>query len=215
MSRFAYIFGAGQMEEEPEIPRDALVIAADAGLLQLSKRGLRPDLIVGDFDSLGERPEGEGVLFHLPEKDDTDMLLAVREALRLGAETLVIYGGLGGRPDHEYANLQVLAFLIRYGAQGFLVGRGWVWTMLQNASMDFGPDMRGLISVFSHGGEAEGVSLRGLRFPLENHRLRADFPLGVSNEFTGRPARVSVKEGLLLLGWECSGPFDPRSFIIS
>lgn len=207
--------GAGEMAETTlEIPEGALIIAADAGFLQLKERGYRPDLVVGDFDSLGKVPEGEQLIRHSPEKDDTDMLLAVRESLARGARNLVIYGGLGGRPDHEYANLQLLAFLAARGARGFLVGRGWVWTAIQNTGLDFGAAQRGTISVFAHGGVAEGVTLTGLRYPLKNYRLSPELPLGVSNEFTGRPARVSVRDGLLLLGWECPGVFDPAAFAL-
>lgn len=215
MSRLAYLVGAGEMEETVlRIPEGALIIAADAGFLQLRKRGYRPDLVVGDFDSLGELPEGEQLIRHSPEKDDTDMFLAAREALARGVRNLVIYGGLGGRPDHEYANLQLLAFLATYGARGFLVGRGWVWTAIQSTGLDFDAAQRGTISVFAHGGAAEGVTLTGLRYPLENYRLTCELPLGVSNEFTGRSARVSVRDGLLLLGWECPGVFDPAAFAI-
>ena len=88
--------------------REALVIAADGGLRHLEDQGLRPDLIVGDFDSLGRAPQGDNVLRHPVEKDDTDMLLAVRMGLDRGYGTFVLYGGLGGRLDHTLANLQTL-----------------------------------------------------------------------------------------------------------
>lgn len=209
------MIGAGEMDGVTlRIPQDALVIAADAGFLQLKKRGYRPEFVVGDFDSLGQEPEGEQIIRHSPEKDDTDMLLAAREALARGARNLVIYGGMGGRPDHEYANLQLLAFLATHGARGFLVGRGWVWTVIQSTSLDFDAAYRGTISVFAHGGAAEGVTLTGLRYPLKNYRLTCETPLGVSNEFTGRRAKVSVREGHLLLGWECPGEFDPAAFAL-
>ena len=86
--------------------REALVIAADGGLRHLEAQGLTADLIVGDFDSLGRVPEGDNILRHPVEKDDTDMLLAVRTGLDRGYRVFVLYGGLGGRLDHTYANLQ-------------------------------------------------------------------------------------------------------------
>ena len=98
MSGSFYIVGAGEISgKELVIPSGAFVIAADAGLKHLEAINIVPDLIVGDFDSLGEIPSGENVVYHKPEKDDTDMLLAVREALNRGARTIIIYGGLGGR----------------------------------------------------------------------------------------------------------------------
>ncbi len=182
--------------------RPALVIAADAGLDHLEEQGIVPDLIVGDFDSLGRVPEGKNVLRHPAEKDDTDMLLAVREGLKRGCRTFLLYGGLGGRLDHAYANLQVLVFLAERGAAGFLVGDGLAVTAVRNGALAFGPERRGLVSVFCPDGEARGVDLEGLRYPLRDAVLTSGFPLGVSNQFTGKPARVSVRAGTLLVMWE-------------
>ncbi len=203
MSKICCIIGAGEFSrEELLIPEGALVIAADAGLTHLRSAGVTPDLIVGDFDSLGYRPEGTNVLFHHPEKDDTDMLLAVREALRRGAETLIIFGGLGGRPDHEFANYQTLVFIAEQGARGFLVGRGFVCTVLQNGRIAFDHGQQGVFSIFCQGGRAEGVTLSGLKYPLTDRTLTNSYPLGVSNAFTGAPAAISVRDGALLLMWQ-------------
>ena len=175
--------------------REALVIAADGGLRHLEAQGLTADLIVGDFDSLGRVPEGNNILRHPVEKDDTDMLLAVRTGLDRGYRIFVLYGGLGGRLDHTYANLQVLNFLASRGAAGRLLGEG-------GSALCFGPEHRGVVSVFCPGPDAEGVCLEGLYYPLSNAVLTSGFPLGVSNQFTGRPARISVERGTLLVMWE-------------
>ncbi len=218
MSKFFYIVGAGNMiGTELVIPDGSFVIAADAGLKALNAAGIVPDLIVGDFDSLGEAPKGTNVVLHKPEKDDTDMMLAVREALGRRAETLIIYGGLGGRIDHEYANIQTLAYIADHGAKGFLVGRGYVCTVIKNSGIAFDSDMRGTVSVFCHGSKAEGVELTGLKYPLTDYTLTNDYPLGVSNEFTGVPSSISVKNGLLAVMWSASG-FEPekyREFMVS
>lgn len=203
MNRVFVIVGAGELgEASPLIPDGAYVIAADAGLRHLERAGIAPDLIVGDFDSLDRVPVGANVVTHSPEKDDTDMVLAVREALSRGAETIVIYGGMGGRPDHEYANIQTLAFIADNGGRGYLVGRGVVCTVIKNSRLDFAGGRRGIVSVFAHGDRAEGVNLRGLKYPLTDYTLTSDYPLGVSNEFTGVPASVSVRDGLLAVMWE-------------
>jgi thiamine pyrophosphokinase len=148
------------------------------------------------------------VLLHSPEKDDTDMLLAVREALAHGAETLLLYGGLGGRPDHTYANLQTLAFIAERNAQGFLIGHGFVCTVIRNAGLLFAAPGAGTVSIFACGGAAKGVSLEGLQYPLHDHTLTDDYPLGVSNAFSGRPASISVRDGTLLIMWQAHS-FDP------
>lgn len=202
MKRLCCIFAAGQITEaEAKIPENAFVIAADAGLLFLRKRSVSPDLIVGDFDSLGEKPTGENVVYHRPEKDDTDTMLAVREGLSRGCDRFVIYGGLGGRLDHTLANLQTLGFLCEHGARGYLVGAGTVVTAFKNGGVSFRDTLRGTISVFALGPDAKGVFERGLKYPLDDYTMTANFPIGVSNEFTGAPSEISVRKGTLLALW--------------
>lgn len=197
-----YIFGAGEMGgQKPVIPSDAFVIAADAGLNYLRAVGIEPDLTVGDFDSLGKIPLGANVVVHSPEKNETDMLLAACVALSRKAKHILIYGGTGGRPDHEFANIQTLAYIANHGARGYLIGRGSVITVIKNSSLVFGAEATGVISVFCIGDRAEGVDLTGLKYPLKNHTLSFDYPLGVSNEFIGVPSEVSVKNGLLAVMW--------------
>ncbi len=193
----------GAMEPgEIVLPEGALVIAADGGLAHLERRGLTADLIVGDFDSLGWVPEGPKVIRHPVEKDDTDMMLAVRTGLARGCRDFLLYGGLGGRLDHAYANLQTLVWLAEHGARGRLLGPGMTAAAVRNGRLDFPAGHQGVISVFCPDGEARGVDLTGLYYPLEDAVLTSGFPLGVSNQFTGGAASVSVREGTLLVMWE-------------
>lgn len=203
MEPVCYIVGAMEPGEIVfSARRPALVIAADAGLGHLERRGVAPDLIVGDFDSLDYVPTGDNVVRHPPEKDDTDMLLAVRLGLERGCRDFVLYGGLGGRLDHTYANLQVLVYLAQHGASGYLVGDGMAVSAVKDGVLPFGPGRRGTISVFCAGEAARGVDLTGLYYPLREGILTGGFPLGVSNQFTGVEAAVSVREGTLLVMWE-------------
>lgn len=203
MIKTALIIGAGELEMGSlRIPDGALVIAADGGLSHLEKAGISADYVVGDFDSLGRVPKGDNVLPSAPEKDDTDTMLAVKLALELGAETILIYGGTGGRFEHSIANLQTLGFIANRGCRGFLVGGGSICTVIKNGKMRFSPENSGYLSVFAFAGTAFGVDLAGLKYPLANHTLESDFPLGVSNEFLGESARVFVREGMLLLVWD-------------
>lgn len=202
MEPVCYIVGAmepGEICFAPDRPR--LVIAADGGLAHLERQGIAPDLILGDFDSLGRVPGGKNILRYAVEKDDTDMLLAVKEGLARGASTFVLYGGVGGRLDHTYANLQTLVYLAERGAAGYLLGEGTAASAVKNGKLTFPADLEGNISVFCPDGTAEEVALRGLYYPLENAVLTSGFPLGVSNHFTGRPAVVSVGRGTLLVMW--------------
>ncbi len=206
-SGICYIVGA--MPPEPElIPHPAsgdFVIAADGGYATLYTRGIAPNLVVGDFDSLGSVPNHPDVL-RLPRiKDETDMGYAINRALERGYTRFVLLGGMGGRLEHTVANLQLLAYLNEHGALGILAGNGQAATVITNRSFDFPDAMSGFCSVFCQSGVARGVTLEGLKYPLEDEELTGSFPLGVSNEFLGVPARVTVQNGTLLLIWENHG----------
>ena len=195
-----FVFAAGSYYGLPEKPEPGdLVIAADAGYAACRAAGLRPDLVVGDFDS-SEAPEGEEVLRLPVEKDDTDTLHALRLGLERGCRDFVIVGGTGGtRPDHTLANLQCLLFLAASGARGRLYGDGVVWRVLHGESIEFPAATRGTLSLFCIGEEARGVTLRGLKYNMEQGAIRPDFPIGVSNSFIGEAASVEVAEGSLLM----------------
>ena len=200
-----YIAGAGEYSGHGLPMEGDFVIAADAGYARLLERGIVPDLIVGDFDSLNTMPEHPNILHSPAEKDDTDMMLAVKQGIKLGFKRFVIEGGMGGRFDHSLANLQTLVYIAQQGARGVLLGRDACITAVKNGSVGFLPGATGYISVFSAMGVAEGVTLTGLKYLLESATIRGDYPLGVSNEFSGVPATISVKNGTLIVTWTC-GP---------
>lgn len=194
-----YIVGAGECEPltfRPE-PGD-LVIAADGGLTYLRAAGLEPDVILGDFDSLGEQPEGNVMTFPV-EKDETDTFLALRLAAERGYRDVRIYGGLGGRLDHTLANVQTLVWAANRGIRARLVGGDVTICALTDGTLEFPPESRGLISVFCAGDRAEDIDLCGLKYPLQNDTLTGEFPLGVSNAFLGVPASVTVRRGTLIV----------------
>ena len=184
------------------IGEDDFVIAADGGWRVCRELDITPDLLLGDFDSLGEVPDFGHVLRLPVEKDDTDMVRAVKEGLAKGEKEFHLLGGMGGqRSDHTVANMQTLAYLAAHGAKGWLYGDGERYTAI------CGPDTltlasrdNGILSVFCLGADAAGVTIRGAQYELENAALTAFFPLGVSNHFVGKAVRVSVDSGCLLIG---------------
>ena len=188
------------------IPADALVIAADGGLRHTQALGIVPDIILGDFDSLGYVPADSQV--YPVEKDDTDAMLAVRHGLTEGCDTFFLYGSLDGpRLDHAIANFQTLQFLADHGAVGYLIGNDVMLTVVKNSGISFPEGREGTVSVFCLGPDARGVTIEGLHYPLEKGILSAGFPLGVSNHFTGKKARISVEEGSLLVLWDRKNGF--------
>ena len=188
---------------------ESFVIAADGGLRHTEKLGIAPDAVLGDFDSLGFCPEGANVF--PVEKDDTDAMLAVRLGLERGCGEFLLYGSLDGpRLDHTVANFQTLQFLADHGAAGYLIGNTTMVTVVKNGKITFPAGLSGTISVFCMGPDAVGVTEKGLFYGLENASLTSGFPLGVSNHFTGEAAEISVKNGSLLVLWECKCGFPER-----
>ena len=195
---------AAMPAQDAVIPQDSFIIAADKGYVQLLQRGVVPDLTVGDFDSLGFVPQTDALVRHPVRKDDTDMMLAVREGLQRGFTRFLLYGGLGGRLDHTLANIQTLAFLRDHGARGVLYGDGTAVTLLHNESVRLPAKESGTLSVFSFGEKADGVTERGLSFDAQDICVTNAFPIGVSNAFCGKEAEITVRNGTLLLLWEAS-----------
>ena len=183
------------------VPADAFVIAADGGFAHTQKLGISPDVILGDFDSLGYVPEDSRV--YPVEKDDTDAMLAVRVGLEQGCGNFLFYGALDGpRLDHTMANFQTLAFLAEHGARGWLIGRDYIITVASRETLHFPAGFTGILSLFCLGSDIPDLSIRGLKYPLEHGQLSASFPLAVSNAFEGTEASVTLGSGLLLCMWD-------------
>ena len=199
-----YIAGAGEFISRFLPERGDFIIAADAGYENLSAHGYTPDLVVGDFDSLGSAPDHPNVIHTPAEKDDTDVMLAVKHGFAHGCTSFLINGGLGGQLDHTLANIQIAGYISRKGSRCVLIGRDICVTAVTNGSVGFLPQASGRVSVFCMGNGAEGVTLSGLKYPLKDATLTSDHPLGVSNEFTGAPATITVRDGTLIVTWDGS-----------
>lgn len=199
-----FIYCAGDYYDSYAYPAEGdMIAAADRGYELTRRLGIEPDIIAGDFDSLGYAPDCSAEVIRLPcEKDDTDLGYACTVLLERGYKLFNIIGAVGGRPDHTYANLQLLSFLARRGAQGYLFADGYVFTAVRNSALEFDERYRGYVSLFACEGDAQGVSVKGLKYQLDGYLMRSDVPLGVSNEFVGRQARVSVSGGSLLIMFE-------------
>jgi thiamine pyrophosphokinase len=201
MHKRCFIVGAGDYSGAVAPGSDDYIIAADGGYKELLSRGMTPHLVVGDFDSLGYVPIHPHVMQNPIEKDDTDMMIAVRQGLKIGYKTFIIDGGMGGRLDHTLANFQILVHIAERGARGYLLGRDFSVTAIKNDTVRFADGATGRVSVFCFGDVAKGVALKGLRYPLNNATLTCAYPLGVSNEFTGVPASITVRDGTLIAMW--------------
>lgn len=197
-----HIVGAGPAPATlaPAPGSDDLVIAADGGLRTLEAAGIRPEVIVGDFDTLGYVPEGEHVIKLNVEKDETDTFVAMGIGFEKGYRKFLLHGCVGGRLEHTIANLQHLAWLAQRGAQGWVVDDTQAVTAIKGpATLAFKEEAEGFISIFSFDQKAKGVTLSELKYTLDKGCLENCFPLGVSNEFLGRPATIELEQGILLV----------------
>jgi len=195
-----YIVGASPAAERIRPGPGDFLIAADGGLRHLARWGLTPDLLIGDIDSIDEAPEGIPCKQFPHEKDATDLSLALDEAIERGYAHIIITGAWGGRPDHSMGNLQLLAKAARAGPRVEMLCGGFT-----AAAIAGGGTLRlrgsGTVSVFAWGGRAGGVTIHGLKYPLENAILQDDTPLGVSNVLDGE-GYITLEHGVLLVFYE-------------
>lgn len=202
MSR-CFIFGALPVSRFPIKPReDDWIIAADKGYDTVIALGLTPDMTVGDFDSLGEVPDADHVTALPVRKAQTDVGYAVERGFERGYTEYVIYGAVGGLLDHTFANVVIAYDIARRGGKALFIGEEYSLTVLHDASFEWDARPDGRISVFSLGGMARGVTIRGLSYEVEDFSLECSDHIGVSNEFIGQAAEVSVKKGDLLVVWQ-------------
>lgn len=195
-----YVVGAGDCPKlEINKQNGDLIIAADAGYKHLKGAGITPDIVIGDFDSLGDIPQEENIIRLNPVKDITDMDAAVNVGLDKGFSEFYIFGACGGRIEHTLANVQLVASLAQKKIKAFIHDGSTVITALCCDSLKFDSSYKGYVSVFSHTDKCEGVYLRGLKYTLENAVLTNSFPLGVSNEFLGTDSEIIIGQGTAIV----------------
>ena len=201
------IFTAGDQhgieKHEIGLRHDDFVICCDAGYRLAQRLGVRPDLLLGDFDSYtGALPEDIPVQRYIRDKDDTDTVIAVRYALEHGYDSILLVAATGGRLDHLLGNLQILAFISEKApgtAAEILGSHERVW-LLDGGSLSIQGKPESTFSVLCHSDRAEGVTIRGARFGLENAVMTNRFPLGISNRIgEERIATISVEKGILFV----------------
>ncbi len=201
MKKTCYIIGAGDIID-PNITatENDLIICADGGYKHKTLLGRECDMVVGDFDSLGSIPDIENKIVAPTEKDETDMMLAVDYGYSKGYRNFVLLGALGGeRNDHSVANIQLLHYIVSKGARATIYHGNEVFTAFSNGTLTLGAENQGYISVFSLSDESRGVTIKNLKYTLDNATLYSYMPIGVSNEFLGKESSITAKDGTLLV----------------
>ena len=194
-----YIVGAGEFFGGIELNEGDLVIAADGGYDTLMQRGYDCHIFVGDMDSLNEKPKDVEILRFPIEKDETDTFLAYREGVKRGYTNFRIYGGVGGRIDHTFANISLLLYAKNENNTATLVADGYEIFAIKNEKTELFGKEKKTFSVFAFGEDARGVTIKGAKYEVENVSLSPAFPLGVSNSFKGEKCEIEVGCGSLLI----------------
>ncbi len=178
---------------------DDCFIFCDSGLFHMQALGVCANLIVGDFDS-HERPCLDTETIVLPcEKDDTDTVFAVKEALRRGYGDFLIIGAVGGRLDHSLGNVSILLKLHRMGISAVIVD-DYSEMQIVSENAVFIDDSFAYFSLLNISGRAEGITVENAKYPLDGAQITCEYQYGISNEvIKGKKAKVSVSGGELLL----------------
>lgn len=198
MKAFVYIGGDIRPENITEKPTDGdLIIAADAGLRNAKKMGVKPSVLLGDFDSLGEpSPDETTELIRLPaEKDVTDTQAAVELAIERGATELVLIGGLSGRLDHTLSVLAILEDLDARHIHALVTNGQNRARFLRNNSTLIARSKFRYLSLIAADPVVKGITLEGCKYPLKKARLLRCQQYAISNELIGNCALIDVRRG--------------------
>ena len=175
------------------------VIFCDSGLKHLEQLQVTPNLIVGDFDS-HENPHLDAETIVLPcEKDDTDTVFAVKEAVKRGFDEVLLLGVVGARLDHTLGNVSILLYLDSLGKKGCIIDDYSEMEIVSDQPVSI-CDQYSFFSLLNITGFAKGITITGAKYPLNGGEITCEYQYGISNEvLPGQTARVSVAEGKLLL----------------
>lgn len=196
----AFIYTGGNVTPEfiTEHPKnDDITIAADSGYRNAIRLGDKVQVLVGDFDSLGEKniPEGVELIRLKPEKDATDTQVAVAAAIDRGADDIIIIGGISGRLDHTISNLAILEDLYLGGINAVITDGINRVRFCRNSSVLIGKSYYRYLSIICADEKVRGVSADGCKYPLKNAVLERRNQYAISNELSGNCAMISVKKG--------------------
>ena len=178
---------------------DDYIVFCDSGLKHLEALQVKPSLIVGDFDS-HDNPHLDVETIVLPcEKDDTDTVFAVKEAIKRGFDDFLLIGVVGARLDHTLGNVSILLYLDSVGKKGIIIDD---YSEMEFVSKEpaYIEESYAFFSLINITGTAKGITIENAKYLLNNAKITCEYQYGVSNEvLPGKTAKVSILEGKLLL----------------
>lgn len=183
------------------------IIAVDKGLEGVQALSLKPDYVIGDFDSVSKDViehykglEGVRVAEYDPMKDATDTELAILTAMELKPEEIVIFGATGNRADHMMANVSLLYLPLKENIKTSLVDEHNKIYIINHNTVLYRKKLHGpYVSLLPFTDTVKGITLKGFLYPLQDKTLTLGSSLGVSNEVTEESAEILIESGILLV----------------
>ena len=207
MDKYTVIVSGGALDEDFALrvlgdEHTEFIIAADGGLLFLYNHGIKPDYIVGDFDSAPSdvvsfyrEQANVPIRQYDPVKDFSDTEIALRLCLSLGRKRIMILGGTGSRVDHVWSNVQILKIALDAGAEAVLLDtHNRIRLLKRGITLERSRAFGSYFSVFPLGPTVECFSIKGAKYPLTNHALTPYDSLCVSNEYADDEVEISFPE---------------------
>ncbi|MDE6034683.1 MAG: thiamine diphosphokinase [Ruminococcus sp.] len=196
----AIIFAGGDIRNYDFIDTEAnMIICADRGILHTGRLRILPDIVTGDFDSYtGNMPVCREVFRSVPEKDDTDTMLALKLAIERGADSIRLYGATGGRFDHTFANIQALIYAYDNNCKMTIYDEDNIITVQGAGTEQYHKYKDWYFSVFALTEKLYVKKMTGVKYPVEDYIFTQKFPVGVSNEIIDT-AVVNIEKGLALI----------------
>ena len=184
------------------LKEDDFYIVCDAGLNHVEKLNVKPNLVVGDFDSYkGFLTFSDKDVIVLPTvKDDTDTFYAVKEAIKRGYKDFLLLGVIGNRFDHSLCNISDLLYLENRGCRAMILDDYSEMSLITLDKEFLIDDSYSYFSLMNIKGDVKGVTIRNAKYPLDKIDIKAEYSYGISNEvIKGKKATVSIEDGTLLL----------------
>lgn len=183
------------------------LLIADRGMQFCYEQGITPDYVMGDFDSSDAKIvsyyrncEGVQIIEFQPEKDDTDMEIAIKKAIELGSDKILILGAFGGRMDHCLANIHLLKMTLDAGVETHLVDeQNDICLITGKCELEKESQYGKYVSFLPFTDRVTGITLQGFKYPLEDYTMDKGTSLGVSNEIQEDICRISFENGIMIM----------------
>ncbi len=202
MNSRCVIIGGGDCTAQlikANISDNDFIICADSGYDFAIKAKIQPNLLIGDFDSITSFAENVEKITLPVEKDLTDCEAAYNEGVKRGFNNFLLLGGTGGRFEHTFANISVMARASREGNNFVVVDDRHTFHAITDKSLKVPYSPNKQISVFAFGEKAQGVTEKGFHYSIENYILNPFVPIGISNDIVDEFGEISVEKGTLII----------------